>query len=52
MADRRRINGPVGTTAPPVYDTPHGKRIVARSGDNAVRKICEFSFPSFAFSVS
>ncbi|KAI1441089.1 exoribonuclease [Annulohypoxylon stygium] len=39
MADRRRINGPVGTTAPPVYDTPHGKRIVARSGDNAVRKI-------------
>ncbi|KAI1382365.1 exoribonuclease [Hypoxylon crocopeplum] len=39
MADRRRINGPVGATAPPVYDTPPTKRVTARSSDNAIRKI-------------
>ncbi|KAI1107923.1 exoribonuclease [Jackrogersella minutella] len=39
MADRRRINGPAGQTAPPVFESPQGKRVVARSGDNAVRKI-------------
>ncbi|KAI0135187.1 3' exoribonuclease family, domain 1-domain-containing protein [Daldinia grandis] len=39
MADRRRINGPVGQTTPPVYDTPQGNRVARRPGDNAVRKI-------------
>ncbi|OTB08665.1 hypothetical protein M426DRAFT_18753 [Hypoxylon sp. CI-4A] len=39
MADRRRINGPVGPTAPPVYDRPQGKRVAERSADNLVRKI-------------
>ncbi|KAI1267045.1 exoribonuclease [Xylariaceae sp. FL1019] len=31
MADRRRINGPVGTTVPPVYDSPppHGRETQA-----------------------
>ncbi|KAI1383374.1 exoribonuclease [Hypoxylon trugodes] len=38
MADRRRINGPVGQTAPPVYDSPQGKRVAKRSDDNVVRK--------------
>ncbi|KAI0381962.1 exoribonuclease [Hypomontagnella monticulosa] len=39
MADRRRINGPVGQTAPPVYDSPQQKREATQLGDNAVRKI-------------
>ncbi|KAI1336022.1 exoribonuclease [Xylariaceae sp. FL0016] len=39
MADRRRINGPVGTTAPPVYDTPRSRRIPKEREENAIRKI-------------
>ncbi|KAI0147896.1 exoribonuclease [Hypoxylon sp. NC0597] len=39
MADRRRINGPVGATAPPVYDRPQGKRAAGPVDDNVVRKI-------------
>ncbi|KAI1466662.1 3' exoribonuclease family, domain 1-domain-containing protein [Daldinia caldariorum] len=39
MADRRRINGPVGQTIPPIYDAPREKIIAKRPGDNVVRKI-------------
>ncbi|KAI2614384.1 exoribonuclease [Hypoxylon fragiforme] len=37
--DRRRINGPVGKTTPPVYDTPLVKRAIERPNDDAIRKI-------------
>ncbi|KAI1113384.1 exoribonuclease [Nemania sp. NC0429] len=39
MADRRRINGPVGATLPPIYDSPPGSRSSAEKPDNAIRKI-------------
>ncbi|KAL7629174.1 3'-5'-exoribonuclease [Parahypoxylon ruwenzoriense] len=39
MADRRRINGPVGPTAPPVYDCPQSRRVAKQLDDNAIRKI-------------
>ncbi|KAI0176448.1 exoribonuclease [Hypoxylon sp. FL1284] len=39
MADRRRINGPVGQTSPPVYATVPGKRTARQLGDGAIRKI-------------
>ncbi|KAI5866464.1 exoribonuclease [Durotheca rogersii] len=39
MADRRRVNGPVGQTAPPVYDSPRSRREAKQLGDNAIRKI-------------
>ncbi|KAI1074610.1 exoribonuclease [Whalleya microplaca] len=39
MADRRRINGPVGPTTPPVYDRPLPRKAVQQRGDDAVRKI-------------
>ncbi|KAI1740144.1 exoribonuclease [Xylaria scruposa] len=39
MADRRRINGPVGTTLPPVYDSPPPPRNSAEKPENAIRKI-------------
>lgn len=46
MADRRRINGPVGTTIPPIYDdAPEKKSEVARATRsrpaNVIRKICK-----------
>ncbi|KAI2629566.1 exoribonuclease [Hypoxylon sp. NC1633] len=39
MADRRRINGPVGPTVPPIYDTPPTTRVGGRVSDSASRKI-------------
>ncbi|KAI1395357.1 exoribonuclease [Hypoxylon fuscum] len=39
MADRRRINGPVGQTAPPVYADSQTKRVAKQLGDNTTRKI-------------
>ncbi|KAI0023014.1 exoribonuclease [Xylariomycetidae sp. FL0641] len=40
MADRRRINGPVGTTTPPVYDRPDlRKKQAASEKDNLSRKM-------------
>ncbi|ORY59477.1 exoribonuclease, partial [Pseudomassariella vexata] len=38
MADRRRINGPIGTTTPPVYDREPLARNMSRD-ENAIRKI-------------
>ena len=42
MADRRRINGPIGATAPPVYDSPPPRLAKEVSGD-AIRKICKYN---------
>ncbi|KAI0482136.1 exoribonuclease [Xylariaceae sp. FL0804] len=39
MADRRRINGPVGPTAPPVFDEPPIWRPAKAKPENAIRKI-------------
>ncbi|KAI2641212.1 exoribonuclease [Xylaria nigripes] len=39
MADRRRINGPVGATQPPVYDSPPPPRQITEKPDNAIRQI-------------
>ncbi|KAI1498162.1 exoribonuclease [Biscogniauxia marginata] len=39
MADRRRINGPIGPTVPPIYDTPPPKFVATRKAENAIRKI-------------
>ncbi|KAI0444267.1 exoribonuclease [Xylaria telfairii] len=39
MADRRRINGPVGATLPPVYDSPAPSRNGVEKLENAIRKI-------------
>ncbi|CAJ2501878.1 Uu.00g047310.m01.CDS01 [Anthostomella pinea] len=39
MADRRRVNGPVGPTAPPVYNTAAHKPIAKEKADNSIRKI-------------
>ncbi|KAI1780155.1 exoribonuclease [Hypoxylon cercidicola] len=39
MSDRRRINGPVGQTAPPIYVGLQGKRTTRQLGDDAIRKI-------------
>lgn len=46
MADRRRINGPVGTTIPPIYDDiPEQKFQVAKitrsRPANVIRKMCK-----------
>jgi exosome complex component MTR3 len=48
MADRRRINGPIGATLPPIYledgATWVKKKGVERSRpSNSIRKICEFN---------
>lgn len=39
MADRRRINGPVGATLPPVYDSPPPLHSKAARPENVIRKI-------------
>ncbi|KAI1149294.1 exoribonuclease [Nemania diffusa] len=39
MADRRRINGPVGVTLPPVYDGFPPSRGTTEKSENAIRKI-------------
>ncbi|KAI8631954.1 exoribonuclease [Xylariaceae sp. FL1651] len=41
MADRRRVNGPVGATLPPTYDTPPPPRNITTETEteNAIRKI-------------
>ncbi|KAI1332342.1 exoribonuclease [Xylariaceae sp. FL0255] len=43
MADRRRVNGPVGTTLPPVFDSPAPRKLAAtveiEPRDSAIRKI-------------
>ncbi|KAK7745600.1 3'-5'-exoribonuclease [Diatrype stigma] len=39
MADRRRINGPIGATAPPVYDSPPVLPLARGASDNVIRKI-------------
>ncbi|EFX04203.1 3 exoribonuclease family protein [Grosmannia clavigera kw1407] len=44
MTDRRRINGPVGATAPPVFargDQRKGKVSVRTRPNDIIRKICE-----------
>lgn len=50
MADRRRINGPVGATLPPVLargDHLKGKVSVRTRPDDIIRKICAFALGSF-----
>ncbi|KAI0596868.1 exoribonuclease [Biscogniauxia sp. FL1348] len=39
MADRRRVNGPVGQTVPPLYDTPPPKFVASEKAQDAIRKI-------------
>ncbi|KAI1633137.1 exoribonuclease [Biscogniauxia mediterranea] len=39
MADRRRVNGPVGQTAPPIYDTLPPKFVANEKAQDAIRKI-------------
>ncbi|KAI1437945.1 exoribonuclease [Xylaria sp. CBS 124048] len=39
MADRRRINGPVGDTLPPVYDAASPPQRLAEKPENAIRKV-------------
>ncbi|KAJ8115235.1 hypothetical protein ONZ43_g4715 [Nemania bipapillata] len=39
MADRRRINGPVGATIPPIYDSPSPSPTSTEKPENAIRKI-------------
>ncbi|KAI1487738.1 exoribonuclease [Biscogniauxia mediterranea] len=39
MADRRRVNGPVGQTVPPIYDTPPPKFVAKEKAQDAIRKI-------------
>lgn len=43
MADRRRVNGPVGPTLPPIYDGPAPRRKTPERAENATRKICEWT---------
>ncbi|KAI0003154.1 exoribonuclease [Xylariaceae sp. FL0662B] len=39
MADRRRINGPVGPTTAPIYDRPQTRKVFQQKSDDAIRKI-------------
>lgn len=46
MADRRRINGPVGTTNPPIYDDApekqsEGVKVTRSRPANVIRKMCK-----------
>lgn len=40
MADRRRINGPSGATAPPIYDEEIAN-ISRQREPNGIRAVCE-----------
>lgn len=42
MADRRRVNGPTGSTVPPIYDYPSVTQPAKGASDNVIRKICKF----------